>query len=99
MLTFEQDGDIFGTIIGGIIGAAVNTGIALYKNSGKPKDQRVNVWKEAGKGFLAGAAAGAVVDLTIATAGTGTVALLAVGAASGAVGNVVQQGFRQFRRY
>ncbi|ULT41738.1 DUF3482 domain-containing protein [Niabella defluvii] len=49
------------------------------------------MWKGIGKGALSGAVAGAVVDLTIATAGTGTAALVAAGALSGATGSIVDQ--------
>jgi len=51
-----------------------------------------NVWNGVTKGAVSGALAGAVVDLTIATAGTGTLALVAAGALSGAAGNAVDQG-------
>jgi RHS repeat-associated protein len=79
----DYDGRLFGTLIGGIVGGIVG-GIKAAVNG-------ESVWKGIGKGALAGAAAGAVVDLTIATAGTGTVALVAAGALSGATGSVVGQ--------
>lgn len=84
IIFYDEDGRFLGTIIGGIVGGVIGGIRAAVKGE--------NVWKGAGKGALSGAAAGAVVDLTIATAGTGTVALVAAGALSGAVGNAVDQG-------
>jgi len=80
----DEDGRFFGTILGAIIGGAIGGINAAIHHR--------NVWKGMGKGALSGAAAGAIVDITIATAGTGTVALVAAGALSGAAGNAVDQG-------
>jgi RHS repeat-associated protein len=81
---YDEDGRFLGTLIGAVVGAVVGGVKAAVKGQ--------NVWKGIGKGAVSGAVAGAVVDLTIATAGTGTVALVAAGALSGAAGNAVDQG-------
>ncbi|MBL4676896.1 MAG: RHS repeat-associated core domain-containing protein, partial [Mucilaginibacter sp.] len=74
----DKDGRFIGTLIGAAVGAIVGGVSAAIKHE--------NVWKGAGKGAIAGAVAGAVVDITVATAGTGTVALVAAGGLSGAAG-------------
>lgn len=81
---YDEDGRFLGTLIGAVVGAVVGGVKAAVKGQ--------NVWKGIGKGAVSGAVAGAVVDLTIATAGTGTAALVAAGALSGAAGNAVDQG-------
>jgi RHS repeat-associated protein len=80
----DPDGRFLGTLIGGAIGGIVGGVRAAIKGE--------NVWKGVGKGALSGAIAGAVIDLTVATAGTGTAALLIGGALSGAAGNAASQG-------
>jgi RHS repeat-associated protein len=79
----DPDGEFAGTIIGAVVGAAIGGVKAAIDGD--------NIWKGAGKGAVAGAIAGAVVDLTIATAGTGTAALVAAGALSGAAGSAADQ--------
>jgi RHS repeat-associated protein len=79
----DHDGRFFGILIGAVVGAVVGGVKAAIKGE--------NVLNGIGNGAISGAVAGAVVDLTIATAGTGTVALIAAGALSGAAGNIVDQ--------
>ncbi|MXV14163.1 RHS repeat-associated core domain-containing protein [Hufsiella ginkgonis] len=79
ILIYDEDGRFLGTLIGAAVGAVVGGVRAAIKHE--------NVWKGAGKGLVAGA----VVDITIATAGTGTVALVAAGGLSGVAGSVTDQ--------
>jgi hypothetical protein len=80
----DREGEFLGTIIGVAVGAVIGGTIAAVKGD--------NVWEGIGKGAVAGGVAGAVLDITVATAGTGTVALVTAGALSGAAGNATQQG-------
>lgn len=82
---YDEDGRFLGTLIGTVVGGVVGGGRAAIRGE--------NVARGIGRGMISGAVAGAVVDLTIATAGTGTVALVAAGALSGAAGNAIDQGF------
>ncbi|MFC4230621.1 RHS repeat-associated core domain-containing protein [Parasediminibacterium paludis] len=79
----DHDGRFFGTIIGAVVGAVIGGVKAAVHHE--------NILKGIGKGAVSGAVAGAIVDLTVATAGTGTVALVAAGALSGAGGSIVDQ--------
>ncbi len=79
----DPDGEFVGTVIGAVVGAAIGGVKAAVDGE--------NIWKGTGKGAVAGAIAGAVADLTIATAGTGTVALVAAGSLSGAAGSAADQ--------
>ncbi|MCH2200025.1 MAG: hypothetical protein MK081_14705 [Flavobacteriales bacterium] len=81
----DNEGEFLGTIIGAAVGAVVGGVSAAIKGE--------NVWAGAGQGAISGAVAGAIFDVTVATAGTGTVAIIAAGALSGAGGNIVDQGF------
>ncbi|WP_343704733.1 RHS repeat-associated core domain-containing protein [Chitinophaga sp.] len=82
---YDEDGRFLGTLIGAIVGGVVGGVRAAIRGE--------NVAKGIGRGMISGAVAGAVVDITVATAGGGTVALIAAGALSGAAGNAVDQGF------
>lgn len=75
LVLVDKDGKFIGTIIGAIAGGVV----AAVRGE--------NIWKGAGAGALAGAAA----DLVIFTAGTGAIALVAAGAVAGGVGSVADQ--------
>ncbi len=80
----DKDGRFLFTAIGALVGGVVGGVNAAIHHR--------NVWKGIGKGAVSGAIAGAVVDVTVATAGTGTIALVAAGALSGAAGNAAEQG-------
>ena len=80
----DREGEFLGTIIGAAVGAVVGGTVAAIKGD--------NVWEGIGKGTISGTIAGAVFDITLYTAGTGTVALVAAGALSGAAGNASHQG-------
>ncbi len=82
---YDEDGRFLGTFIGAVVGGVVGGVRAAIRGE--------NVARGIGRGMISGAVAGAVVDLTIATAGTGTIALVAAGALSGAAGNAIDQGF------
>jgi len=84
----DEDGRFIGTILGAVIGGAIGGISAAIHHR--------NVWHGIGKGAISGAAAGAVVDISVATFGTGTIALVAAGAVSGAAGNAVQQGLNNY---
>jgi RHS repeat-associated protein len=74
---FDPDGRIVGTLIGGIVGAVGGAANAYIKGD--------DVFAGAVEGATAGIVAGAIVDFTVATGGTGLV-LVGVGAAAGAAG-------------
>ncbi len=82
---YDEDGRFLGTFIGGLVGGIVGGVRAAIKGE--------NVGRGFGRGMVAGMVAGAIVDITVATGGTGTVALLAGGALSGMGGNAVDQFF------
>lgn len=74
----DPSGEFIGTLTGAVIGGA----IAAFTG------------ESILKGAVSGAVAGAVFDLTVATMGTGTVAVFAIaGAASGFSGNLVDQSW------
>ena len=77
MSNVDPDGEFLFTVIGAVVGGAV----AAVKGGS---------WKEIGKSALAGAVAGAVIDITIATGGTAG-ALIAAGAVSGMAGEATHQ--------
>jgi RHS repeat-associated protein len=79
----DPDGRFIGTLVGGLLGGIAGGVRAAIHHE--------NVWAGAGKGALVGLAAGAVFDITVATAGTGTLALVGAGALSGATSSALEQ--------
>lgn len=87
----EIDGQFIGTISGYFIGGTISLGKAIY--DGKSGKDLAKAWV---RGSTTGLVAGAIADITIATAGTGTVALMAAGGLAGVGGSLTNQTIQHY---
>ena len=89
----DEDGQFINTMVGAVIGAFIGGALEAAKHSFNTSSK--GFWGDVGsgafKGALAGALGGAVVDFTVATFGTGPVAMAAGGFAAGVASSVASQ--------